>query len=324
MKLQQFRSIWAVAHHQLNISETAKTLFTSQPAISKHIMLLENELGVEIFSRRGRHMVEITPAGEKIIQIAGEVLKHVDSIRQVAEEYSNPDKGSLRLAVTHMQARYVMPQVIEQFQQRYPEVAIQFQQESPDHVAELVRESHMDMVLTSNESVESQDLVLLPCFRWRQSLVVPKDHPLAQLGQPTLAEVAEFPLITYASHSAGHKEVEQAMCNRKIQANIACTASDSDVIKSCVRMGMGVGVLATMAVEKADQLDLAVIDASHLFTPSTSYLGIWRHAFLREFHHHFIELLAAQLDRELVAQVRQTDSPDKRHRLLKSVELPLL
>ncbi|MCV6604556.1 MAG: LysR substrate-binding domain-containing protein, partial [Porticoccaceae bacterium] len=288
MKLQQFRSIWAVAHHQLNISETAKTLYTSQPAISKHIMLLESELGVEIFSRRGRHMVEITPAGEKIIQIAGEVLKHVDSIRQVAEEYSNPDIGSLRLAVTHMQARYVLPQVIEKFQGRYPQVAIQFQQESPDHVADLVRESHMDMVLTSNDSVESHDLVLLPCFRWRQSLLVPKDHPLARLGQPTLAEIAEFPLITYATNSAGHREVEQALCNRKIQTNIACTASDSDVIKSCVRMGMGVGVLATMAVEKTDHLDLAVLDASHLFTSPTSYLGIWRHAFLREFHHYFI------------------------------------
>ncbi|UTW45768.1 LysR family transcriptional regulator [bacterium SCSIO 12696] len=323
MKLQQFRSIWEVAHHQLNISATAKSLYTSQPAISKHIMLLENELGVEIFSRRGRHMIEITPAGEKIIEIAGEVLKHVDTIRQVAQEYSDPNKGSLQLAVTHMQARYVLPRVIEHFQQRYPNVAIHIQQDSPDHVAELVRESHTDMVLTSNELVESQELALLPCFRWRQSVVVPTGHPLASVGQLSITDLANFPLITYANGSAGHREVERVMCNRKVQAQITCTAADSDVIKTCVRMGMGVGVLATMAVEKTD-LDLVVLDASHLFNPCTSYLGIWRHTFLREIHHHLIELLAVQLDRNLVEQILETDSMEKRRRLLKDVDMPLL
>ena len=327
MKLQQFRFIWEVAHHKLNISETAKRLFTSQPGISKHILQLENELGVEIFSRNGRHMVEITPAGEKIIQIAGEILQHVDNIRQVAQEYSDPQCGTLQLAVTHMHARYILPPIIERFRQLFPAVTLQLQQDTPDHVAELVRESHVHMVLTSNEYVESPELVLLPCFQWQQSIIVPREHPLAnrEAGtQLSLAELASYPLITYAVGSAGQSEVDRAFAARKMHARVACTAGDSDVIKSCVRMGLGVGVVASIACRAPVDNDLVALDASHLFGPCVNYLGIWRYAYLREFHHYLIEQLGQHLNRELVQQALQLDSPEKRRRLFRNIELPVL
>ena len=324
MKLQQFRFIWEVAHHQLNVSETAKSLFTSQSGISKHILQLENELGVEIFSRNGRNMVEITPAGEKIIQIAGEILQHVDSIRQVAQEHTDPQCGTLQLAVSHMHACYILPSIIEYFHSQFPNVAVQVQQDSPDHVAELVRESHVHMVLTGNEYVESTELVLLPCFRWQQSIVVPVDHPLSKVGQPSLEELATYSLITYANGSSGQQELERVFTERKMHPHIASTAADSDVVKSCVRMGMGVGVMATVACTDLDKNGLAALDASHLFEPCINYLGIWRYAYLREFHHNFIELLAGHLNRALVEQALQLDSPDKRRRLFQNIELPLL
>ena len=324
MKLQQFRFIWEVAHHQLNVSETAKSLFTSQPGISKHILQLENELGVEIFSRNGRNMVDITPAGEQIIKIAGEILQHVDSIHQVAQEHTDPDCGTLQLAVSHMHACYVLPPIIEYFQTLFPNVVLQLQQDSPDHLAELVRESHVHMVLTSNEYVESTELVLLPCFRWRQSIVVPRGHPLSGVGRPSLEELATYPLITYANGSAGQQELERAFAGHKMHPRIASTAADSNVIKSCVRMGMGVGVMATVVCDDLEEHGLVALDASHLFEPCINYLGVWRYAYLREFHHNFIELLAGHLNRALVEQALQLDSPEKRRRLFRKIELPLL
>ncbi|MCB1645234.1 MAG: LysR family transcriptional regulator, partial [Pseudomonadales bacterium] len=197
MKLQQLRYIWEVAHHDLNVSATAQSLYTSQPGISKQIRLLEDELGVEVFARSGKHLTRITPAGETIIEKAGEILRKVESIKQVAQEFSNEKKGSLSIATTHTQARYALPPVIEKFIDAYPEVSLHMHQGSPIQIAELAADGAVDFAIATEGLDLFGDLVMMPCYRWNRCVVVPRGHPLASVSRLTLEDVAQFPIVTY-------------------------------------------------------------------------------------------------------------------------------
>ncbi|MCE3254276.1 MAG: transcriptional regulator CysB, partial [Cellvibrio sp.] len=197
MKLQQLRYIWEVAHHDLNVSATAQSLYTSQPGISKQIRLLEDELGVEIFSRSGKHLTRITPAGEAILKTAGEILRKVESIKQVAQEFSNERKGTLTLATTHTQARYALPPVIGSFIKQYPEVALHMHQGTPMQISEMAADGTVDFAIATEAMELFSDLIMMPCYRWNRSIVVPKNHPLAQVSNLTLEEVAKYPIVTY-------------------------------------------------------------------------------------------------------------------------------
>lgn len=321
MKLQQLRYIWEVAHHDLNVSATAQSLFTSQPGISKQIRQLEDELGVEIFTRSGKHLTRVTPAGEVILKKAGEILRKVESIKRVAQEYSNERKGDLSIATTHTQARYALPPVIKNFIQNYPEVSLHMHQGTPMQIAEMAADGSVDFAIATEALELFSDLVMMPCYRWNRSIVVPKDHPLCQVSELTLEEVAKHPIVTYVFGFTGRSKLDEAFLNQGLAPKVVFTATDADVIKAYVRLGLGIGIIASMAYDKQLDSDLVALDASHLFKSSTTKIGFRRGTFLRGFMYEFIEGFAPHLTREIVTEA-QTLNRAELDELFSTVEYP--
>ncbi|SFX42798.1 HTH-type transcriptional regulator CysB [Marinospirillum alkaliphilum] len=321
MKLQQLRYIWEVAHHDLNVSATAQSLYTSQPGISKQIRLLEDELGIEVFARSGKHLTRITPAGQVVINLAGEMLRTAENIKRVAQEFSNERRGSLVLATTHTQARYILPAVISQFMAKYPDVTLSLKQGTPPQIAQMVADGEADLAIATESIASTNDLVTFPCYQWNRCVLVPKDHPLAQQKKLTLEVLAEYPLVTYISGFTGRAKVDEAFAAAGLEPKIVFTAADSDVIKTYVRLGVGVGIVAHMAADLRDD-DLVVLDASHLFEPSITRLGIRRGTFMRGYLYHFIEKLAAHLDRDTVDQALAAATRQEVEQMFEGLELP--
>lgn len=322
MKLQQLRYIWEVAHHDLNVSATAQSLYTSQPGISKQIRLLEDELGVEVFSRSGKHLTRITPAGEAILKTAGEILRKVESIKQVAQEYSNEKKGSLSLATTHTQARYALPNVIDKFIHRYPDVSLHMHQGTPMQISEMAADGTVDFAIATEALELFSDLVMMPCYRWNRCIVVPKDHPLCQLSELTLEEVAKHPIVTYVFGFTGRSKLDEAFIDRGLAPKVVFTAADADVIKTYVRLGLGIGIIARMAHDEELDSDLVALDASHLFKSSITKIGFRRGTFLRGFMYEFIEEFAPHLNRETVTRAYECHSRAELEELFRNMELP--
>jgi LysR family cys regulon transcriptional activator len=300
MKLQQLRYIWEVSRHGLNVSATAQSLFTSQPGISKQIRLLEDELGVEIFARSGKHLTHITPAGEPVIKKAGEILGQVNSIKQVAQEFRDEKKGQLSIATTHTQARYALPPVIDQFISDYPEVGLHMHQGTPLQIAELASDGQVDFAIATEALEHFSDLVMLPCYRWNRCIVVPKGHPLLAVERITLADVAAHPIVTYGFGFTGRSKLDDAFDDAGLEPRVVFTATDADVIKTYVRLGLGIGIMAKMAFDEAKDDDLVAIDASHLFESSTTMIGCRRGTFLRGYMYEFMQLFAQHLTKERV------------------------
>lgn len=322
MKLQQLRYIWEVNRHNLNVSATAQSLFTSQPGISKQIRLLEDELGVEIFARSGKHLTRVTPAGESIIELAGQVLKLTENIKQVAQEHSDERRGSLSIATTHTQARYALPPVISAFTRKYPEVALHMQQGTPKQIAQMVSEGQADFAIATESLELFTDLVLLPCYRWNRCILVPRDHALATLEGPlTLETLADYPLVTYVFGFTGRSQLDDAFKAQGLTPNVVLTAADADVIKTYVRLGMGVGIVAHMAVDDTLDTDLIALDASHLFASSTTKIGIRRGTFMRGYMYDFLTRFAPHLTRERVDEALII-GPRHEQGLFDGVELP--
>ena len=323
MKLQQLRYIWEVAHHDLNVSATAQSLFTSQPGISKQIRLLEDELGVEIFARSGKHLTHVTPVGEVIIEVAGDILRKVESIKQVAQEFSNEKQGTLSIATTHTQARYALPPVIRTFREQYPDVALQMNQGSPAQLAELAQEGDVDFVIATEGMELFNDLVMMPCYRWYRDIVVPKGHPLTEKDTLTLADVAAEPIVTYVFGFTGRSVLDNAFMAEGLNPNVAFTATDTDVIKTYVRLGVGVGIIASMALDPNLDDDLVALDASHLFESSVTHIGFRRGTVLRKFMLDFIEWFAPHLDRRKVEEAVACATRIEREKLFADLELPI-
>ena len=323
MKLQQLRYIWEVAHHELNVSATAQSLYTSQPGISKQIRLLEDELGVEVFSRSGKHLTRITPAGERIIATAGEILRKVDSIKQVAQEFSNERKGTLTLATTHTQARYALPPIIQKFIKNYPDVSLHMHQGTPMQICEMTVDGTADFAIATEALELFSDLVMMPCYRWNRCVIVPKGHPLASGAELTLEALAEWPLVTYVFGFTGRSKLDDAFSNRGLSPKVVFTAADADVIKTYVRLGLGVGIVAHMAVDPEMDPDLEVIDASRLFESSVTKIGFRRGTFLRGYMYEFIEAFAPHLTREMIDRALQCSSKLELEALFDGVELPV-
>lgn len=322
MKLQQLRYIWEVAHHDLNVSATAQSLYTSQPGISKQIRLLEDELGVEVFSRSGKHLTRITPAGEAILKTAGEILRKVESIKQVAQEFSNEKKGSLSIATTHTQARYALPKVIESFIKAYPEVSLHMHQGTPMQISEMAADGTVDFAIATEALELFSDLVMMPCYRWNRCVVVPRNHPLAQVGQLTLEAVAKHPIVTYVFGFTGRSKLDEAFIEKGLAPKVVFTAADADVIKTYVRLGLGIGIIAKMAYNEETDKDLVALDASHLFSSSTTKIGFRRGTFLRGFMYDFIQQFAPHLTREVVEEAYQKHSKAELDDLFEGMELP--
>ncbi|MFT5082741.1 MAG: LysR family cys regulon transcriptional activator [Lentisphaeria bacterium] len=322
MKLQQLRYIWEVAHHELNVSATAQSLYTSQPGISKQIRLLEDELGVEVFSRSGKHLTRITPAGEAILRTAGEVLRKVESIKQVAQEFSNEKKGSLSIATTHTQARYALPQVIGKFIQKYPDVSLHMHQGTPMQIAEMAADGSVDFAVATEAMELFSDLIMLPCYRWNRCILVPKGHPLCSISTLSLEDVAKHPIVTYVFGFTGRSKLDEAFMERGLAPRVVFTAADADVIKTYVRLGLGIGIVAKMAYDGTEDSDLVALDASHLFGPSTTKLAFRRGTFLRGFMFDFIEEFAPHLTKDIVNEAFNRHSKLELDELFSSIELP--
>ena len=322
MKLQQLRYIWEVAHHDLNVSATAQSLFTSQPGISKQIRLLEDELGVEVFARSGKHLTHVTPAGEVILELAGEMLRKAESIKRVAQEFSNERSGTLSIATTHTQARYVLPGIIKEFITAYPDVSLNMQQGTPMQIAEMAAEGVVDFAIATEALQLFSDLIMLPCYRWNRCIVVPKEHPLAQLDRVSLESVAEHPIVTYTFGFTGRSKLDDAFSSRGLEPKVVFTAVDADVIKTYVRLGLGIGIIAGLAYDEVQDSDLVKIDAGHLFASSVTSLGFRKGTFLRGYMYDFIVELAPHLSRDIVQEALSRPNVSERHELYSHIELP--
>lgn len=296
MKLQQLRYLCETANQDMNLSRAAKNLHTSQPAISKQIQLLEEELGVDIFLRNGKRIVKITPPGQLIIKTAVKMLRDADNLKKIAQEFTNEAGGTLTIATTHTQARYSLPPVIKRFTARYPKVKLILRQGSPVQIAALVTSGEADIGIATEALEQYKELVMLPCYQWNRCIIVPPKHPLLKLKKLTLEAINRYPIITYDSTFTGRSKINQAFASCGLEPNVVLTAIDSDVIKTYVELGLGVGILANMAFDAKRDKTLRSIDASHLFEPSTTRIGISRNSYMRGYILDFIEMFAPHLD----------------------------
>ncbi|MCP3427383.1 HTH-type transcriptional regulator CysB [Opacimonas viscosa] len=323
MKLQQLKYIVEVQNNNLNVSATAESLFTSQPGISKQVRMLEDELGIQIFGRSGKHLTHVTHAGQEVIDISREILAQVESIKAVAREHNLPDQGKLNIATTHTQSRYALPPVIQGFMQRYPDVSLHMHQGTPSQISDLAAKGEADFAIATESLHLYNDLIMLPCYHWNRSVIVKKDHPLAQQKQLTIADIAAYPLVTYVFGFTGRSELDKAFSEAGLEPKIVFTATDADVIKTYVRLGVGVGVIASMAVDEELDDDLVKIDASHLFQYSTTKIGFRKGNFLRSYMYDFIERFAPHLTKAVVEQAMMQKSNEDVEKMFKDLTLPV-
>lgn len=300
MNLQQLRYVFEVARSGLNVSEAAAVLHTSQPGVSKQIRLLEEELGVDVFVRQGRRLTAVTDPGREVLKIAERLLRDIDNLRSVGEEFGAEESGTLTLATTHTQARYVLPPIIGEFLKRHPNVRVSLRQGSPAEVCERVLAGTADLAIATEAIGEQDDLLMLPCYQWNRCVVATPRHPILAERPLTLEAIARYPLITYDDAFTGRSLINKAFLGRGLKPEVVLTAIDSDVIKTYVEMDLGIGILARMAWDPADERRLGMIDAAHLFESSTTRLGLRRSAWLRGYVYSFIELFAPHLTRRMI------------------------
>ena len=292
MNLQQLRYVSAVAKRNLNVSEAAAALHTSQPGVSKQIRGLEEELGTAIFVRQGRRFTAVTDAGREIVAAVDRILAEITNLKAVGDEFAHHAKGSLAVGVTHTQARYALPPVVTAFKKAFPDVKLKLLQGNPHQLAKMVLAGEADLAIATEALDEYPDLVTLPCYRWHHCVVVPTRHPLAKVKPLTLEAIAAYPIVTYDSTFAGRNAVDRSFAARNIAPEIALTALDSDVIKSYVTLGLGVGIISSRAFRKGKDEGLVALDCDHLFPAQTTRLAYKRGAYLRNYTVEFIQLFA--------------------------------
>ena len=300
MKLQQLRYLVEVSRCGLNVSEAAEVLYTSQPGVSKQIKLLEDELGVVVFERSGKRLTAVTEPGKRVLEIAGRILREVANIKRVSEEYAGGDTGSLVIATTHTQARYALPAVVKQFVERHPDVRLSMHQGSPPQIAEWTLKGEADIAIATEALDQYPQLVMLPCYQWGHSVVAPDGHPILSASNITLAELARWPLITYDPAFAGRSRINKAFERAQLTPNIVLAAIDADVIKTYVSLGLGLGIIASMAYDPVRDQGLQARDVSQFFGLNTTRIGLRRGTYLRRFEYDFIELFASHLSKRAV------------------------
>ncbi|MBC8056089.1 MAG: CysB family HTH-type transcriptional regulator [Rhizobiales bacterium] len=311
MNLHQFRFVQEAARRDLNLTETAKALFTSQPGISKAILELEAELGIDIFARHGKRLRRITEPGQQVLKSIEVIMREVGNLKRIGEQFSMQDAGTLSIATTHSQARYFLPEPVAQLRKRFPKVNISLHQGSPEQVARMVRDEVADIGLATEALADMPDLVTLPCYEWRHAVVMPSGHPLAQVERVSLEDLALLPLVSYHPSFSGRTRVDQAFAARNLVPNIVLEAIDADVIKTYVRIGLGVGIVAESAVrDDPPGGDLVSRPVGHLFGTNVTRIAFKRGAYLREFVYAFAEMLSDRLNRKLIAGAMAGDADD--------------
>ena len=300
MNLQQLKYLCAVVDHGLNVSEAALALFTSQPGISKQIRQLEDELGLRVFVRQGKRLASLTPAGETVVATARRALREIANMKRVADEFRAEDAGTLAIATTHTQARYVLPKVLTAFAAKFPKVRLVLHQGNPIQVAEQTQAGEADLGIATESLADYPELVTLPCYRWNRCVLVRKGHALTKVKPLTLEALAQHPIVTYDFAFTGRSAINAAFTAKGLEPNVVLTALDSDVIKTYVELGMGAGIVAQMAYDPQKDQAFDMLDASHLFASSTTRLALRRGVFLRGYAYQFITLFAPQYVRAAV------------------------
>ncbi len=308
MNLHQFKFVQEAVRRNLNLTDTAKALHTSQPGVSKAIIELEDELGVEIFARHGKRIKRITEPGTHVLKSIDIILREIHNLKRIGEQFSNQDSGTLSIATTHTQARYVLPEPVAKLRQAYPKVNISLHQGSPTQVAEMLLNDAADIGIATESLTQFEDLVSMPCYEWQHVLVMPRGHPLAALERIRLEDLVQHPLVTYHPTFTGRSRIDVAFGNRGLKPNIVLDAIDSDVIKTYVGLGMGVGIVAQMAVDK-DGVgpDMVMRPAGYLFGSNVARVAFKRGAYLRLYVLRFAELLSPNLSRDLIAKAMAGD-----------------
>jgi LysR family cys regulon transcriptional activator len=323
MTLKQLKYLIGIVDSGLNITAAAERLYTSQPGISKQLKQLEAELGMQLFTRKGKSLAAITPAGREVIARARKILREVENISSLASDLTDEQEGVLSIATTHTQARYVLPEVIRAFRQRYPKVDLELHQGTSEQIAELIGTNKVDFAIATGSRHLFPHLTMLPIYRWNRIALVPKTHPLASLDHPLdLKTLAEYPLVTYVFSVTGESSFKRAFTDEGLEPRVVFTARDADIIKTYVRMEMGVGVIASMAFEAQDEIDLIAIDAAELFPEVTTWLGFPRDMVLRGFMVDFIHLFAPHYSPRLIRDAAGLASQTEVDTLLADLELP--
>lgn len=308
MNFQQLRSIRETARRGYNLTEVANALFTSQPGVSRQIRELEDELGVVIFERNGKRLTGMTEPGKGILKIIDRLLVEAENLQQASLDYAGQNSGTLTIAATHTQARYALPKVVQSFRNDFPDVRIALQQSTPDHIAEWVLSGKADIGIATEGLSQFPDLVSFPCYRWTHLIVVPDGHPLLAHSPIRLEDLAAFPLITYDVGFTGRGHIDAAFAQAGVKTDIVLTAMDSDVIKQYVSLGMGVGIVASMAFDHGRDKGLRAVEASHLFAPNVTRLAVRRGAYLREYAYRFISQFAPEVTRAEVEKALATEA----------------
>lgn len=308
MKLQQLRYALEVYRHNLNVSEAADALFTSQPGISKQIRLLEEELGIQIFIRSGKRVVSVSQPGKAVLEISERILRDVQNIKNIGSEFTDHDSGSLTIATTHTQARYALPKIVAEFVKNYPKVNLTIKQGSPSAIAQMVSSGEADLAIITERIDDHPELGKLPCYEWNHAAIVPHDHPLLDCRNPlSLEDLASFPLVTYEFAFNSGSSIARTFNKAHIeQPDVALSAADTDVLKTYVRLGLGVGLMAKMAYDPVVDQDLQLIDAAHLFEPSPTWIALRTDTYLRGYAYDFIQMFAPKLTREVVDRILYT------------------
>ncbi len=324
MTFKQLKYLLGVVDNGLNITTAAERLYTSQPGISKQLRQLEREVGVQLFSRKGKSLVALTPAGQTVVEYARKILRDVDNIRSLGQELTAEEDGVLSIATTHTQARYVLPDVVREFHERYPNVNLELHQGTSEQIATLVADNRVDFAIATESRNAFPELNLLPCYSWDRIVLTQPDHPLANDTEPlTLKKLAEHPLITYVFSSTGESSFLKAFAAENLEPQVVFTARDADVIKTYVKMGMGAGVIAPMALQCEELEDLKAISAKGLFPRVTTWLGVPRDRVFRRYMLDFVSLFAPHWPKHLIEQAAAAESQDEVDRLAAEVQLPL-
>lgn len=324
MKLQQLKYLLAIVDNGLNITAAAERLYTSQPGVSKQLKLLEEELGLQLFARKGKSLGGVTAAGRQVIDRARLIMQEVENIRSLASDYYHEEEGTLSIATTHTQARYVLPDVIQAFRKQYPKVSLNLHQGTSEQIADMVAANEIDFAIATGSRELFSDLLLMPSYHWDRKILVPKDHPLAQLDTKlTLHDLAEFPLVTYVFSFGGQSSLKRAFAEQGLEPDVVFTARDADVIKTYVRMGLGVGIVASMAADCDDKKDLTAIEAEGLFPRSTTWIGFRKDSVLRRYMLDFVTLFAPHITAEQLEQARHARSQEDIDKLFMGAQLPI-
>ena len=324
MKLQQLKYLLAIVDNGLNITAAADRLYTSQPGVSKQLKLLEEELGLQLFARKGKSLNRITRAGEQVVRRARRIMEEVDQIRSLASDFYQEEEGTLTIAATNTQARYILPDILRELRQQYPKVRLNLHQGTSDQIADMMTGNDIDFAIASGSEDRFEDLLRLPGYQWDRIILVPKDHELAQLDrQVTLRDLAQYPLVSYVFSFENDQSLREVFKSEGLDANVVFTARDSDVIKTYVRMGLGIGIVAGMAFEPSDRQTLTAIPVKGIFPRSTTWIGLRRNTMLRCYMADFLRLFAPHLTDDQIERAARAASQREVDQLINGTGLPV-